>query len=292
VPPSVAGKAVDGKRLKAAGASFDGAKPFAYAYAWQRCDAAGASCVDLAVFDDTYVPTAADAGSTFRLAVEARNPVGRVDAVSEPTAVVEDGEVDPLLPHLAAGSAPTFSGANRVGSKLSAQQGSWEGARPVAYAYRWQRCGQSGESCTDIAGATRRTYVLSRDDVGFAIRMVVTATNSHGSGSAATTARYLAPNAPVADPAKAPQVTGTRTVGSLLTATTGRWTGGKVTSYAFQWQRCNAAGTDCTSIPGADQQTYVPTAEEAGAYLRVFVTASNADGSGSAFSALRGPVRS
>ena len=57
--------------------------------------------------------------------------------------------------------------------------------------------------------------------------------NGHGSAAAQSGARYLAPNPPVADPRKAPQVKGALKVGSVLTASTGKWSGGKPTGYVL-----------------------------------------------------------
>ena len=44
-------------------------------------------------------------------------------------------------------------------------------------------------------------------------------------------------------------------VGTMLTASTGTWSG-EPTSYAYQWQRCSAAGTECTNISGATKSQY------------------------------------
>ncbi|MEA2149684.1 MAG: hypothetical protein QOD69_1514 [Solirubrobacteraceae bacterium] len=76
-----------------------------------------------------------------------------------------------------------------------------------------------------------------------------------------------------------PVVTGTASVGSTLTSTTGTWSGSTTMAYARQWMRCtSAATTSCTAISGATAATYVPVTADAASYVRVRVTASNVKG--------------
>jgi hypothetical protein len=81
-----------------------------------------------------------------------------------------------------------------------------------------------------------------------------------------------------------PTISGTPAVGQTLTASTGGWSG-KPTSYAYQWQRCDAAGAACAPIVGATGQTYVVTEADTGTTLRVAVTARNSVGASTATSA-------
>jgi glucose/arabinose dehydrogenase/uncharacterized protein (DUF2141 family) len=76
---------------------------------------------------------------------------------------------------------PTISGSATRGSKLTTTNGTWSGAGPITYQYRWRRCNSAGSACADISGATASTYTLVAADVGFRIRSRVTATNSRGS---------------------------------------------------------------------------------------------------------------
>ena len=58
-----------------------------------------------------------------------------------------------------------------------------------------------------------------------------------------------------------------------------------MTSYAYQWRRCDAGGAGCSDILGATLSSYIPSADDVGSTLRCVVTAENAYGSGSATSA-------
>jgi endoglucanase len=87
-----------------------------------------------------------------------------------------------------------------------------------------------------------------------------------------------------------PTVSGTPTVGSGLTASTGSWTGSKPIRYAYRWQECDSAGAGCTAIPNATGASYTVAPGDAGHTLTVKVTATNKAGSVSAFSAATGAV--
>jgi len=82
-----------------------------------------------------------------------------------------------------------------------------------------------------------------------------------------------------------PSVTGTATVGSLLSASTGTWTGTTPIGYTYQWRRCDQAGANCVSISGATGASYNISYVDGGSTLRVLVTAVNAVGSNVATSA-------
>src|ERR671937_572969 len=87
-----------------------------------------------------------------------------------------------------------------------------------------------------------------------------------------------------------PAVSGSPVVGETLTGTSGAWVGPGPITYSYQWRRCHAAGESCTDIFGAVGPSYVVTPADAGATLRLVVTARNAYGSASATSAPAGPV--
>jgi hypothetical protein len=83
----------------------------------------------------------------------------------------------------------------------------------------------------------------------------------------------LTPDEPVNS--KAPAVTGTPRAGETLTAHDGTWTGTPTIGFGHQWQRCDSKGNGCKSVAGATAATYVATADDVGATLRVVVAAGN-----------------
>lgn len=84
--PTITGTATVGAALQALPGSW--ADATAFAYAWQRCDAAGTCAPVPGATQQTYTVTAADAGSTLRVVVTAANAVGQTTAMSAPTAPV------------------------------------------------------------------------------------------------------------------------------------------------------------------------------------------------------------
>jgi hypothetical protein len=83
-------------------------------------------------------------------------------------------------------AAPTISGTAQVGQTLTANNGTWNSDTAPKFTYQWQRCDTAGNNCGTISGATSQTYAVQNADVNSTLRVVVTATNSSGSGSATT----------------------------------------------------------------------------------------------------------
>jgi hypothetical protein len=73
-------------------------------------------------------------------------------------------------------------------------------------------------------------------------------------------------------------------VGDVLRGSQGSWDGTGL-SFAYQWLRCDADGTDCVPIPGATAVNYTPTAGDVGHALQFCVTATNSGGSATSCSA-------
>jgi hypothetical protein len=194
-----------------------------------------------------------------------------------------------------------ITGVPEQGVTLSTSTGAWTNT-PVSYAYQWSRCASG--SCTFILGATSAGYTAVSADIGNALQVAVTATNSGGAttASAVPTAVVQAaspspspspspppssrpPAAPtVAAPLNAgrPEIGGTPEAGQTLSASAGTWTN-TPTTYGYQWLRC--ASANCSPITGATAPTYTTAGLDIGQTLEVTVTATNSGGSTGATSA-------
>src|SRR3954454_22306117 len=88
----------------------------------------------------------------------------------------------------------------------------------------------------------------------------------------------------------APAITGTLQQGKQLTVSAGTWTGSGTIAYAYQWYRCDAAGSHCSSIHGATRATYTEVTRDVGASLSAAVSATDAPGTTLTFAPLAGLV--
>jgi hypothetical protein len=179
-------------------------------------------------------------------------------------------------------SPPTISGAAQKGQTMHADPGSWTGSSPIRFDYRWQRCNAGGGSCGNIAGATHRDYTLGSADVGNTVRVVVTATNSAGNATAASSPSAMIAAAQAPANTAPPTITGTPQLGATLTANTGTWTGPGPITFTFQWLLCDSVGGACGNIAGGTHQTLVLGTADVGHAIRVRVRAKNQFGSTSA----------
>jgi hypothetical protein len=113
--------------------------------------------------------------------------------------------------------------------------------------------------------------------VHHAIRVVVTAKNADGAGSATSDPTGVIGSANGPSNTVKPAVSGSAVVGGELTVTNGSWSP-SATSFAYQWQRCSATGEACLNIAGSTGKTYGIRSVDAGNRLRALVTARNASG--------------
>jgi hypothetical protein len=82
----------------------------------------------------------------------------------------------------------------------------------------------------------------------------------------------------------APTIAGKATVAAKLSASPGTWSNSP-TSYTYKWMRCDPTGAKCAGTTGGSSAIYTITPADAGATLRVTVSAYNAAGHSSATSA-------
>lgn len=171
---------------------------------------------------------------------------------------------------------PSISGNPAVGQTLQVDPGSWEEAS--SFEYDWYACGPS--TCTQINGATGSSFQLTSAQLGYQIVVDVTAVGPGGSNDDTTNFTAAVTLSPVPHVVTAPVISGTTTVGNILTATSGTWSNSP-TLYLYQWERCSSTGTGCVVISGATSSTYTLATVDAGSTLEVSVTAKNSAGTGS-----------
>lgn len=284
-PPQLSGTARLGQQLTVTSGSWSGTPAPTYAYRWQRCDSAGASCADIpGATAQSYTVVAADVGGRLQAVVTASNSAGTAFQTSSQTAVVTSPPANT--------SPPTIGGTLLVGQTLTAAAGSWSGTPAPAFGYQWRRCDSAGKNCAGIAGATGPAYALTAADASRLLDVVVTATNSEGSASAGS-ARTGAV-APLVAPSNTahPTISTPRVVGQSLTANPGSWRGTPPISFAYQWQSCFYDRTRCSNIQGATSQTYTPSPGDFNHRLLVVVTASNGVGQSARLSGQSSQIQS
>jgi hypothetical protein len=278
--PVISGTPVSGEVVTVTPGTWTNGPATPYAYQWLRCDSAGSACVSITgATGTTYLQVGADVGHRLRVRETATNTAGSGTATSAATSVVAAAQSP------ANTQPPTVSGEAVTGETLAADPGTWTGAPAPALTYQWQRC---GATCSDISGATARSYVVTSADEGSSLRVVVTGSNTSGSVSAASaaTATVVAPSAPVN--VSPPAISGTLQVGATVQASTGTWSGSPTPrEFAYQWRSCDTA---CTDISGATSSSYRIASQDAGRNLQVAVTATSSGGSTTAVSQQAGPV--
>lgn len=174
--PQITGKLFVGKTISSTTGCWSN-NPTTYTYQWLRCDQKGANCLKIAgAQSSTYKLTATDEGNTMIVLVTASNGDGSTGPVnSKPSAVVSAAAAPQNK------TPPSITGKAIVGELLFADPGTYSGGRPDRYSYQWQRCNASGAKCVAIAGETKQTYTVRGADVGFTLRVAVTASNDYGS---------------------------------------------------------------------------------------------------------------
>ena len=191
-PPTITGTPRVGEALTAQNGTWTGS-PTDFRYRWLRCNAGGNNCVLLPADGRTYRVAQADVGSTMRVRVTAVNADGATNARSEQTAVVESNAAP-----LNNTARPTITGEARVGQELTANEGTWTG-NPTSFAFQWQRCDADSLTCPNVVGATGRSYGVRIADLGFRLRVEVTArTDNNRSGTATSNATaVVVPTTPI-----------------------------------------------------------------------------------------------
>lgn len=283
--PSASGTPQQGQRLGAVPGIWTATGSVAYAYQWYRCDATGAHCVSVhGATAVGYRLGAADAGALIGLTVKATDSTGTTSAYGSLV-----GPVAAAGSTLRSTAPPRITGGSGIGVAATVDNGGW-GGKPASFAYAWQRCNPNGRACVPIDGATTAGYTPETADVGHALVAIVTATAATGTQAAWSTATGPVKGPPGPALSAAPVVSGTVQQGRKLSAAAGTWTGSGPIAYSYQWYRCDAAGSHCSSVHGATLATYTLVAADAGRTIGLTVRATDKTGTASAYAGLVGIV--
>ncbi|MEI7647209.1 MAG: hypothetical protein WCJ48_02825 [Actinomycetes bacterium] len=183
--------------------------------------------------------------------------------------------------------APPVAAVSITGSlvdkaTLTADTSATTGGAVSSWTYQWTRATTSTGSYSNISNATKSTYVLTSSDVGCYLKVKATATNTGGSSTATSAATGIVLGiAPVAQVS----ISGTKTVGSRLTASTSGTTGSAPLTYTYQWFRATTSAGTYLAISGATASTYRLVTADSGQYIKVRLVATNSAGTSTVTSA-------
>ena len=273
--PAIAGQATRGLTLTSTQGTWSGIGN-TYAYQWQRSvDGQNWTAISGAVAPN-YALSTADEGDQVRLTITATNADGTLTANSNTTGVVQSAAP-------ANTATPTIAGAAVRGTTLTSTLGTWSGVGNT-YAMQWQRSAD-GQNWTNIPSAVGANYTLTSADEGDQVRLAITATNADGTLTANSHATGVVQStAPVNT--SVPTLSGWLVRSAMLTSTQGTWSG-QGNTYTQRWQR-SADGQTWTNVSNGG--TYVLGTADEGDHIRVAVTATNADGAVTAYSAASAPI--
>jgi hypothetical protein len=185
-------------------------------------------------------------------------------------------------------SLPTITVEDNVwqtGKRMTAHNGTWNGTPDLAYTYQWYFC-PSGANCAPIDDATDDQFVIRPGDVSDKLRVRVTAQNAYP-GAPVTADSAMTPFI-TANPSQLPS-SGSPTItqptfpepGDLLTSSAGSWSNGGSVDF-YHWMRCEFDNPDVCVPARAPSvlSSYLLTESDVGFRIRVYLTGSNAAGSG------------
>jgi hypothetical protein len=197
-----------------------------------------------------------------------------VKSGATPIYVAAVGPVAAAGAKLVATVQPTVGGQAAAGKQLTVSTGTWS-AEPSGVTYAWLRCNGNGRICVAIAGATAATYTPTAGDVGHELAVRVTASSGTSAQPtlSATTAAVAAAAGPV--PSATPTIVGTAQQGEKLSASPVTWAGTGAVTVTYQWYRCDALVSHCTSVHGATGAGYTLGARDAGKTLTLTITAKD-----------------
>jgi hypothetical protein len=240
--PTITGTTTVGETVTAVPGAW-GPEGVELTYQWKR----GGVAIEGAT-DATYTLVADDGGQSITVTVTGTqvgySTLSKTSAAKTIAKLIEAG-------------TPTISGQPSIGKKLTAQPGVWN-PNNTSLKYRWYRNGAS------ISGATSSTYTPTSSDFGKVVSVRVTGSKTGYATTVAESEGVVIAKAFTSAPT--PKVTGTPTVGEVLTATVGTWSPSPV-ELSYTWNR------NGEPIEGEIGSTYTATVDDVGSTITFSVTA-------------------
>ncbi len=226
-------------------------------------------------------------GNAANLVISASNPanVAQYSVFTRTVTVKNSGGATAanvaFADYMASGAFEVYSFADLPSGVTCSRYVTYSG-RPTTAHYHGVRCTvgplNAGQSAVVpyqlvVKGSSAATYTSSLS----ATTTSYTDPSSTPSSTTSVTVYVPAtPNPPLN--LTAPAVSGDGNTGSVLSATTGTWTGAGTITYGYAWQRCDSGGASCSDIPFETDSTYTVGNADIGSTLRVLVTATNLGG--------------
>lgn len=254
--PTISGSAIIDETLVANAGTWDAGVLLSYQWLAAGSEISGAN-------DRTYVPSQSDLGRKISVRVTGSkagfNSVSKVSAstaaVKAPTVTAPTSQSQKVFTTT---SVPKITGTPKVGGVLSATVGKWDSG--VTFRYQWIR------NNVAIAGANSYSYVPTVDDVATFVTVAVTGSKTgYRAVTQVSDVAFITASVNVFPSVSMPQIQGSPTVGSTLTATTSDW-GVSGISYTYQWLR------NAKDIPGATGTTFKLSTSDVNSYVGVRVT--------------------
>ena len=296
-PPAISGIAHTGQTLTVDTSGIvdaDGLTNVSYSYQWIRSD--GTTDTDIqGATSSTYTLSDADEGKTISVRLSFTDDAGHAETLTSAatTAVA-------ARPNSSATGAPAISGTAQVGETLTAEVSGVtdaDGLTNASFSYQWIR--NDGNTDSDIESATSTTYNLVTADQGKTIKVRVSFTDGGGYQETLTSTATIAVAARTSGDIIIVDVPGTVSlwpelprVGTVVRAAlidpdglegAGSGAAASLGAVSWRWAR-SSEGSAWTSVDVyADGDSYTPTEDDEGMWLKV--TAVYTDGHGQGKSA-------
>ena len=281
--PTISGATQEGQPLTASTSGIQDADGFTnrtFTYQWVRVDG-GTETDIIGATSETYVLTSDDVGHTVKVRVKFTDDLNNPEEI--PSDVYPAAGSIQTKPNTPAIGRPAISGNPERGQTLTASTSGIRDADGLSnprYSFQWVRV--EGETETNISGANSQSYVLTSDEVGHQIKVIVQFFDDRNEPESAKSDAFPSSgtirNKPNRQPTGRPTLSGTYQVGHTLTASTSSiddLDGLTSPGYSYQWQR-RGSGV-YTDITGADSMVYTLTADDQGKRVRVQVTFNDDD---------------